>query len=193
MMGARIRVVWVEDDAAFVRQMCATCKLSDHFDIVTATSKSEALVALESKPDRALVDLCLGEYGNDDGLFVCETARSKGIATLGFSGELTMRTQLYLRSIGVDALVKKGSVYNPALFVEMITLGRLPANVERPTLVRTTPEERTLDSVRVLAAFRRNGECITRAAKELGCSRQALQWRLYYSKHPLLEDRRTKK
>ena len=122
-------VLWVEDDIVFYTHMRALLSRLAAFDFVHARSKRAAHAAIKKRRfDCWIIDVCLGQYGDESGFEFLEEARAELIETraLIFSGELTLELQERARGLGVTTFVKKGALDRPRTFVEVIQRASRP-------------------------------------------------------------------
>ncbi len=186
-----LRVLYVEDDdplrGAMSRQLR---RRMPHLHVDEAATFDQALDVLDrTTPDRLLIDVCLGDYGNTEGLDVLRVARQRGIDAPGIvlTAVLEFAVAREAQRLGAYFLPKAGMSLEelvdvlslpPPPLAGPVTVGTLRAMAE--VIVRAEgalPDK--LDALRdeaVTFALDVSGGGHSAAARMLGVPRQYVQW-----------------
>jgi len=198
-----LRILWLEDNATYRRAMIGRLRHYARMTFLEASTLDEALALLdksllEDSIDRLLIDVCLGEYGNSDGMRFLEIARACGVNVPAFvlTGALSTGLGVRIKQLGAIDLVKDGSMQAvDEIAAALITGGVASLVTHHPGVARSrSPYDRIAAElsepqgafVRNIDAIERaairlaiaNEETTTQAAKSLGMERQTLAAKL---------------
>lgn len=162
----RETVLLVEDDAVYLSALGRALDRAGYtVKMASSLAEAEAILAHEA-PDRAVVDLKLGD---GSGMDLLSRLQEAGAVTVVLTGHGTIPSAVEaMRAGAVDFLTKPVSTT-----VLLASLGREPA----PSQSRLT----RLDAVEQEAIARTLAECggnVSRAARRLGINRRTLQRKL---------------